>query len=574
MAFHAEQRGIDYLLSNKLYEIPRNQRKYVWSTSNWEDLWSDLEFIANNKQNGKKHFLGSIVLRDENMVSGVQRYAIIDGQQRIITIILFMTSLISILKEGGKEDDFEGTKTKLIIKDLKNQENSILLSDFHSCIGKIVLKVCSNSEKRDFKTILEECIVNKIDDKSIKQCCLYFYDKLSNIDYDKVLKIRDILLRTNYVEIVANTEEDSYTIFEILNARGQELEDHELVKNYVMRYIQPQEQAKVDMVKQEWEYYIDRQLGSSVKRFFSHYSVHKYPVSKKKSEIYKTIKEKTDRENVNDFFEDLKLKAGYYDIIENPIYEGEKRNCEYEEGKVFSFLKKRKAVQFRPVILSLMHMNKLGILSFSDYIKTLNFIYFFYVCFNVIGEEKSNKIDEPINKYASIIENEKNITVVNQFMKSLIERLPPKESFMLKFESVGFSNHVKFYQGSKNHDRAYLVLELIEQYISNRTRIDEFTIEHVCPDSEMDGNAQIGNLIPLEEDLNHVCDNKSYKEKLGIYENSNFATARRLAKRIKNDNGNFDPRNRSVYLGKLLYENITNYVKEDNLLNLSFIKKG
>ena len=41
MAFHAEQRGIDYLLSNKLYEIPRNQRKYVWSTSNWEDLWSD-----------------------------------------------------------------------------------------------------------------------------------------------------------------------------------------------------------------------------------------------------------------------------------------------------------------------------------------------------------------------------------------------------------------------------------------------------------------------------------------------------------------------------------------------------
>ena len=145
---------------------------------------------------------------------------------------------------------------------------------------------------------------------------------------------------------------------------------------------------------------------------------------------------------------------------------------------------------------------------------------------------------------------------------------------MLKFESVGFSNHVKFYQGSKNHDRAYLVLELIEQYISNRTRIDEFTIEHVCPDSEMDGNAQIGNLIPLEEDLNHVCDNKSYKEKLGIYENSNFATARRLAKRIKKDNGNFDPRNRSVYLGKLLYENITNYVKEDNLLNLSFIKKG
>lgn len=46
-------------------------------------------------------------------------------------------------------------------------------------------------------------------------------------------------------------------------------------------------------------------------------------------------------------------------------------------------------------------MNKLDKLSDSDYIKALNFIYEFYICFNVIGEEKSNKIDEPINKYVT-----------------------------------------------------------------------------------------------------------------------------------------------------------------------------
>ena len=48
MSFKAEQRDIDYLLSNKLYEIPRNQRRYVWNKDNWDDLWSDLEFIVNN----------------------------------------------------------------------------------------------------------------------------------------------------------------------------------------------------------------------------------------------------------------------------------------------------------------------------------------------------------------------------------------------------------------------------------------------------------------------------------------------------------------------------------------------
>ena len=565
MSFKAEQRDIDYLLSNKLYEIPRNQRRYVWNKDNWDDLWSDLEFIVKNLQYGKRHFLGSIVLREEDKVIGIQRYTIIDGQQRIITIILFMSALVGVLKEHELEDDFKGTITKLIIKDLKNQDNCVLHSDFHTCIGDIVLKVCDSNDKRPFKELLESCIVNKKDDKNIRQCCLYFYDKLKNLDIEKILLLRDMMLGTSYVDIVATTDEDSYTIFEILNARGQELEDHELVNNFVMRYIQPQELAKVDRVKSDWEIYIDRQLGTSVKRFFSHYSVHKYTEREKKSEVYKTILKGTNRENVNDFFDDLKLKAGYYSIIEKPICEGDDQNCSFEEYRIFDFLKRKKAVQFRPIILSLMHMNKLDKLKDDDYFKVLNFIYYFYVCFNVIGEEKSNKIDEPINKYASLIERDMNVETVKHFMKSMIERLPPREAFMLKFESIGYSNHVKFYQGSKNKERAYLVLELIEQKMSDRTKIDEFTIEHVCPDSQGEENACIGNLIPLEKGLNDRCEDNIVQDKIKIYEDSGFSTARKLAKRIEKDDGIFDSKKRSSYLGKMLYDDIVNYLNEGNI---------
>ena len=565
MSFKAEQRDIDYLLSNKLYEIPRNQRRYVWNKDNWDDLWSDLEFIVKNLQYGKRHFLGSIVLREEDKVIGIQRYTIIDGQQRIITIILFMSALVGVLKEHELEDDFKGTITKLIIKDLKNQDNCVLHSDFHTCIGDIVLKVCDSNDKRPFKELLESCIVNKKDDKNIRQCCLYFYDKLKNLDIEKILLLRDMMLGTSYVDIVATTDEDSYTIFEILNARGQELEDHELVKNFVMRYIQPQELAKVDRVKSDWEIYIDRQLGTSVKRFFSHYSVHKYTEREKKSEVYKTILKGTNRENVNDFFDDLKLKAGYYSIIEKPICEGDDQNCSFEEYRIFDFLKRKKAVQFRPIILSLMHMNKLDKLKDDDYFKVLNFIYYFYVCFNVIGEEKSNKIDEPINKYASLIERDMNVETVKHFMKSMIERLPPREAFMLKFESIGYSNHVKFYQGSKNKERAYLVLELIEQKMSDRTKIDEFTIEHVCPDSQGEENACIGNLIPLEKGLNDRCEDNLVQDKIEIHEDSGISTARKLAKRIEKDDGIFDSKKRSSYLGKMLYDDIVNYLNEGNI---------
>lgn len=46
MAFHAEQRSIGYLLSNNLYAIPRNQRRYVWNKDNWEDLFLNEDNIV------------------------------------------------------------------------------------------------------------------------------------------------------------------------------------------------------------------------------------------------------------------------------------------------------------------------------------------------------------------------------------------------------------------------------------------------------------------------------------------------------------------------------------------------
>ena len=46
MSFKAEQRDIEYLLSNKLYEIPRNQRRYVWNKYNLDDLFLNEDNIV------------------------------------------------------------------------------------------------------------------------------------------------------------------------------------------------------------------------------------------------------------------------------------------------------------------------------------------------------------------------------------------------------------------------------------------------------------------------------------------------------------------------------------------------
>lgn len=66
----------------------------------------------------------------------------------------------------------------------------------------------------------------------------FFTNKLNTLENEKILQIRDAF-GISYVNIISTTEEDSYTIFEILYARGLDLEDYELLKNYIMRYLQP-----------------------------------------------------------------------------------------------------------------------------------------------------------------------------------------------------------------------------------------------------------------------------------------------------------------------------------------------
>ena len=59
-----------------------------------------------------------------------------------------------------------------------------------------------------------------------------------------------------------------------------------------------------------------------------------------------------------------------------------------------------------------------------------------------------------------------------------------------------------------------------------------------------------------------LCHAVEYK--LDIYEESNFATARKLAKHIIKDNNHFDPKKRSRYLGDMLYNDILCFLNESN----------
>ena len=94
----------DVFDSKKRYLVPLFQRQYVWSLeAQWEPLWEDIGskvFARLDNQEVPPHFLGAIVL-DQMRTYGnaVPSHIIIDGQQRLTTFQIFLTSFRNICKK-------------------------------------------------------------------------------------------------------------------------------------------------------------------------------------------------------------------------------------------------------------------------------------------------------------------------------------------------------------------------------------------------------------------------------------------------------------------------------------------
>lgn len=308
----------------------------------------------------------------------VEYFEIVDGQQRITTIILILVVIAQIFKERGEEALFQGLLSYLQTTNINNQTSCTLHTDVHTCIMNLVSHVAdSGTPYNTMQLLITNCITNKKQDFVIEKCLKYYYNELNTRSTDNVASFRNALIGANYVNI-KTTGEDAYTVFEILNARGLDLENHELLKNYILRYTIPVN--NIDIARQEWKDEIENRLGKHITNFLKHYIAHKYGIAgvTKNRAVYDAIKKRTSVVDVNRLFCDLKLKAKYYQQI---VCETDMHNNQITEiDRVLKFMLSNRSLLFRPIYLSLLHQAELGNISEERLVKVLKCIqYFLYV---------------------------------------------------------------------------------------------------------------------------------------------------------------------------------------------------
>jgi uncharacterized protein with ParB-like and HNH nuclease domain len=116
MKIESTDQDIRNLLSSGYFRIPRFQRPYSWTTENIQEFWDDVV-----RDRPVDYFIGSMVTFKE----GSQRYAVVDGQQRLTTITILLAVLRNRLQAVGFEDLAKGIHGLIERRNIDNKEEFI-----------------------------------------------------------------------------------------------------------------------------------------------------------------------------------------------------------------------------------------------------------------------------------------------------------------------------------------------------------------------------------------------------------------------------------------------------------------
>jgi len=113
----ASLKSLNEIFNNTLYRIPDYQRGYAWTQNQLKDFWDDLYNLSETKN----HYTGVLTVKSVPLeVSGSERwneeqwvlkergyraYYVVDGQQRLTTVIIFIQALIEVIQALDKNKD-------------------------------------------------------------------------------------------------------------------------------------------------------------------------------------------------------------------------------------------------------------------------------------------------------------------------------------------------------------------------------------------------------------------------------------------------------------------------------------
>ena len=313
-----EDKTIQELFSDKNADflIPDYQRPYAWNEDECRTLWEDLFafiFPDNDKDkfNDDEYFLGPIVTFKNNRQS-----EIIDGQQRLTTLMLLLRAFY---------DKFENMKDEQSITTKKNIAQCIWKTDEFDKPDKNRLKidseVATDEDKEEFLSILKSGKTNSSQKSRYAKNFQYFQEKIDKFlnEYPGYFPYMPNRIMKNCIllPIEALSQDTALRIFSTLNDRGLPLSDSDIFKAQFYKMFSVK--GEKDKFIKKWR---ELKSGSPMDELFTRYMYYERALMGNKNtttEALRKFYEKDDYKLLKneDVFNNLIELANFWNDVEN-----------------------------------------------------------------------------------------------------------------------------------------------------------------------------------------------------------------------------------------------------------------
>ena len=453
----------EILNGNKQFLIPVYQRFYSWDIDQCKRLWND---IVEMQRKGKAgHFVGSIVnIAEQAMPTGVQKYMIIDGQQRMTTLTLLLLALRDYAIKNPSDTTINARRI----------DNMLLKNEYES--GDERYKLLLTETDRDILiSLVEEKPIAEGTRSRLIENYNFFAGKLA----DKEIQPAEVYESIGKLQIVNITldraVDDAQAIFESLNSTGKELSESDLIRNYVLMGLEPSEQTYVyeHLWRPMEQLFIYETQGTVMDAFFRHYLTMKLSRIPKQGRVYEEFKLyhlNCEFGTIRELCQDLLEYAKYYTNI---VF---KRNTDTDLKKLYEDIIDLRMEVSYPFLLKIHHDCVEGLIT-SDELKEILKLCISYVLIRAICEIPTNSMNKTFATLKNYIRPDDYMNSVKAFfvMQDTYKEFPDNDKFEGAFESRDIYN-----MRARNY-----ILSRLENFENKAPIIIEnYTIEHIMPQNK------------------------------------------------------------------------------------------
>lgn len=458
---------LKFLRKSPQFVIPIYQRNYSWTETQCKQLWEDLLCAGrNDKING--HFIGSIVYVERGLstVTTQEALLVIDGQQRLTTTTLLIAALANYFEANQLPELLESFSARKL-------RNYYLLNPDEDGERHFKL-ILSEADKDTLLAILKKTPLSHEASNRIVQNYQLF-QKLINEHQGELEAICQGLAKLIIVEVsLDRTQDNPQLIFESMNSTGLELSQADLIRNYLLMGLEPQQQT--ELYNSYWRP-MEKAFGQCAyvthfDPFMRHYLTAKTGEIPNVREVYAAFKifARNYPADTTALVADIHAYATYYCAMAL----GAETDASLRQA--FHDLRELKVDVAYPFLLEVYHDYKQGQLTTDKLLNIVRLVES-YVFRRAICAIPTNSLNKTFAGLSRTLKKDCYLESVQAAFLLLpsYRRFPSDEEFQREIKQrdlYNFRSRIYWLRRLENHGR------------KERVVVEDFTIEHIMPQNE------------------------------------------------------------------------------------------